>query len=142
MVRIRKPLKRWIMSLISNWLRLLKKKATTEGEETNIAEDDLDLLDPFPEPISIEIKDVIDLHTFSPKDVKRVTEEYLLEAYRIGFRVVRIIHGKGIGVQRKTVHSVLARTSFVEEWMDAPSEAGGLGATIVKFIPNSETINT
>jgi DNA mismatch repair protein MutS2 len=51
----------------------------------------------------------------------------------LGFRSVRIIHGKGIGVQRETVRKVLAQTSFVQDWADAPPEAGGLGATIVHF---------
>jgi dsDNA-specific endonuclease/ATPase MutS2 len=96
-------------------------------------EDDLDPFDPFPEPVAIEIRDVIDLHTIPPRDVKRVVEEYLLEAHRAGFRSVRIIHGKGIGVQREVVRSILARTPFVEDWTDAPPEAGGLGATIARL---------
>ena len=92
-----------------------------------------DDLNPFPEPVVIEITDVFDLHTIPPRDVKAVVEEYLREAQRKGFRVVRIIHGKGIGVQRETVRAILARTSFVEDWTDAPPDAGGLGATIVRF---------
>ncbi len=92
-------------------------------------EDELD--NPFPEPIEIEITDVFDLHTIAPRDVKRVVEEYLLLAHEKGFRCVRIIHGKGIGVQRETVRSILARTDFVLDWTDAPPQAGGLGATIV-----------
>jgi len=88
---------------------------------------------PFPEPVEIEITDIFDLHTIPPRDVKRIVEEYLLEAHRLGFPVVRIIHGKGIGVQRETVRAILARTEFVEDWTDAPPEAGGLGATIVRF---------
>ncbi len=88
---------------------------------------------PFPEPVEIEITDVFDLHTIPPRDVKRVVEEYLSEAYRKGLPVVRIIHGKGVGVQREIVRGVLARTSFVHDWTDAPPEAGGLGATIVRF---------
>ena len=88
---------------------------------------------PFPEPVEIEITDVFDLHTIPPRQVKAVIEEYLREAHTRGFRVVRIIHGKGIGVQRETVRAVLSRTSFVEDWTDAPPEAGGLGATIVRF---------
>ena len=94
---------------------------------------DLDPFDPFPEPVTIEIADIIDLHTIPPRDVKRVVEEYLSEAHRAGFRSVRIIHGKGIGVQREMVRSILARTSFVEDWTAAPPEAGGLGATIVRL---------
>ena len=94
---------------------------------------DLDPDNPFPDPIAIEITDVFDLHTIRPRDVKRVVEEYLLQAHEKGFRSVRIIHGKGIGVQREIVRSLLARTPFVAAWTDAPPEAGGLGATIVRL---------
>jgi dsDNA-specific endonuclease/ATPase MutS2 len=97
-------------------------------------QDDKDDSTPFPEPVVIEITDVFDLHTIPPRDVKRVVEEYLLEAHAKGFRVVRIIHGKGIGVQREIVRSLLARTSFVLDWHDAPPSAGGLGATIVSLM--------
>lgn len=91
----------------------------------------MDLDNPFPEPVEIEITDVFDLHTIPARDVKRVVEEYLELAREKGFRSVRIIHGKGIGVQREMVRSILARTDFVLEWTGAPPEAGGLGATIV-----------
>jgi dsDNA-specific endonuclease/ATPase MutS2 len=94
---------------------------------------DLDSDDPFPEPVEIEITDVFDLHTIPPRDVKRVVEEYLLLAHEQGFKVVRIVHGKGIGVQRELVRSILARTEFVRDWSDAPPDAGGLGATIVRL---------
>lgn len=93
----------------------------------------MDPENPFPEPVEIEITDVFDLHTIPPRDVKRVVEEYLLLAREKGFKVVRIIHGKGIGVQRETVRSILARTDFVFDWTDAPPEAGGIGATIVRL---------
>jgi len=92
-----------------------------------------DDLNPFPEPVEIEITDVFDLHTIPPREVKGVVEEYLREARRLGFPVVRIIHGKGIGVQRGLVRTILARTSFVIDWTDATPEAGGLGATIVRL---------
>ena len=92
-----------------------------------------DDLNPFPEPVEIEITDVFDLHTIPPRDVKAVVEEYLREARRLGFPAVRIIHGKGIGVKRDMVRAILARTSFVLDWTDAPPEAGGLGATIVRM---------
>lgn len=96
-------------------------------------QNDIDEMNPFPEPVEIEITDIFDLHTIPPRDVKPVVEEYLREAYRKNFRVVRIIHGKGIGVQRDMVRAILARTPFVYDWTDAPPEAGGLGATIVRF---------
>ena len=88
---------------------------------------------PFPEPVVIEITDVFDLHTIPPHEVKAVVEEYLREAHAKGFRVVRIIHGKGIGTQREVVRSILKRTEFVLDWTDAPLSAGGLGATIVRL---------
>ncbi len=95
--------------------------------------DSIDPFNPFPEPVTIPITDVFDLHTIPPRDVKRVVEEYLIETQSAGFRSVRIIHGKGIGVQREMVRTILARTSFVLDWADAPPEAGGLGATIVRL---------
>ena len=83
------------------------------------------------EPIRIPITDVFDLHSIPPRDVKWVVEEYLREAHRLGFKALRIIHGRGIGVQREMVRSVLARADFVVDFRDAPAEAGGWGATIV-----------
>ena len=83
------------------------------------------------EPVRIPITDVFDLHTVPPRDVRAVVEEYLIEAHRLGYRALRIIHGRGIGVQREMVRSVLSRTPFVTEFHDAPAEAGGWGATIV-----------
>ena len=86
----------------------------------------------YDEPIfRIPIEDVLDLHTVSPRDVELVVEEYLSETHRLGFTAVRIIHGRGIGVQREVVRKVLARTTFVEYFGDAPMEAGGWGATVV-----------
>jgi dsDNA-specific endonuclease/ATPase MutS2 len=83
------------------------------------------------EPIRIPITDVFDLHSIPPRDVKWVVEEYLREAHRLGFKALRIVHGRGIGVQREMVRSVLARADFVVDFRDAPAEAGGWGATIV-----------
>ncbi len=85
---------------------------------------------PFPEIVEIEITDSFDLHSIPPADVRRVTEEYLLLAREKGFRVVRIIHGKGIGVQREMVRKILAETEFVESFKDAPAFAGHWGATV------------
>ena len=83
------------------------------------------------EPIEIAITDVLDLHSVPARDVESVVEEYLSEARRLGLSALRIIHGRGIGVQRETVRRVLARTPFVLFYGDAPAEAGGWGATLV-----------
>ena len=83
------------------------------------------------EPVRIPVTDVFDLHTVHPRDVKAVVEEYLLEAQRLGLRALRIVHGRGIGVQREIVRGVLGRSEFVESFTDAPAEAGGWGATVV-----------
>ncbi|HEX3745148.1 MAG TPA: Smr/MutS family protein [Bryobacteraceae bacterium] len=86
--------------------------------------------DPESEPVRIPITDVFDLHSVPPRDVQGVVEEYLLEARAAGFRAIRIIHGRGIGVQREMVRAILARTPFVADFGDAPGEAGGWGATV------------
>jgi len=82
-------------------------------------------------PVELPITDVFDLHSIPPRDVKGAVGEYLAEAHRLGYKALRIIHGRGIGVQREMVREVLARTSFVESYGDAPAEAGGWGATLV-----------
>lgn len=85
------------------------------------------------EPVDIEITDSLDLHSFSPKDIRAVVEAYLPEAHAKGFRLVRIIHGKGVGVQREIVRKVLEETVFVKKFKTAPEFSGSWGATIVEF---------
>jgi dsDNA-specific endonuclease/ATPase MutS2 len=89
------------------------------------------------EPVEIPITDVFDLHGFAPRDAKNALEAYLDEARARGFRYVRIIHGRGIGVQREIVRKVLSRTPWVESFADAPAEAGGWGATVVTLNPEA-----
>ena len=88
---------------------------------------------PFPEPVEIEITDSLDLHSFSPKDIRSVIEEYLAEAHKKGFSVVRIIHGKGVGIQREIVRKVLSETDFVESFKNASEFSGSWGATIAQL---------
>jgi len=88
---------------------------------------------PFPETVDIEITDSIDLHSFQPKDVKRVVEAYLDEALAKGYRFVRIIHGKGIGVQREIVRKLLTEKEFVKAFKSGDEFSGGSGSTIVEF---------
>ena len=84
-------------------------------------------------PHRIPIEDSIDLHAFSPKDTVAVVGDYLYEAARTGFREVRVIHGRGTGAQRNAVRAALSRHPLVESFADAPAEAGGWGATVVRL---------
>jgi dsDNA-specific endonuclease/ATPase MutS2 len=88
---------------------------------------------PFPEPVEIEITDSLDLHSFSPRDIRAVTEVYLAEAHKKGFSIVRIIHGKGVGIQREIVRKVLSETDFVKKFKNAPEFSGSWGATIAEL---------
>lgn len=118
---------------ILEWIKRWRAKSVARNdheERRREDEESVDPFNPFPEPVRIEITDVIDLHTIQPKEVRKVVEEYLLEARRYGFPSVRIIHGKGKGLQRDLVRKILDRTPFVTDWMDAPPDAGGWGATI------------
>jgi dsDNA-specific endonuclease/ATPase MutS2 len=83
----------------------------------------------------VPVEESIDLHTFTPRDVVSVVEEYLEAAVRKRFREVRLIHGKGTGVQRAAVRALLARHPLVESYSDAPTEDGGWGATRVTLKP-------
>jgi len=84
-------------------------------------------------PIEIPITDVLDVHSFRPAEVADVVREYLDAAYAKGLRSLRIIHGRGIGVQRRSVRTLLERDPRVIEFGDAPPEAGGWGATWVRL---------
>jgi dsDNA-specific endonuclease/ATPase MutS2 len=123
---------RGLFSKLRDWLSARGGGAATDAppEEDEEGGEDVDPFDPFPEPVRLEITDVFDLHSVPPREVRAVVEEYLREAHGKGFRSVRIIHGKGVGVQREVVRGVLARTPFVEDFTDAPPEAGGWGATV------------
>jgi DNA-nicking Smr family endonuclease len=83
------------------------------------------------EPLRIPVSDVFDLHTIHPRDVRAAVEAYLEEASAIGLKALRIIHGKGIGVQREIVRGVLARSPLVAGFRNAAEDAGGWGATLV-----------
>lgn len=118
--------------------KLLREWLAPRGREARareVAAEALDPFDPFKEPVTIEVTDVFDLHSVPPREVRAVVEAYLHEARLKGFRSVRLIHGKGVGVQRENVRAVLARTPFVEHFSDAPPEAGGWGATVAHLSP-------
>ena len=82
-------------------------------------------------PLELPIDGVLDLHTFRPRDVKEVVMEYLAACQERGILEVRIIHGKGIGNLRRTVHSLLGKHPQVISYALAGEHFGGWGATIV-----------
>ncbi len=92
---------------------------------------------PDDQPIRIPIEDSLDLHAFQPREVAAVVGDYLEEAAARGFTEVRLIHGRGIGVQRRIVQSLLGRHPLVESHADAPPDRGGWGATIVRLKPRA-----
>lgn len=83
------------------------------------------------DPVHIPIDATLDLHTFAPQDIKSVVEEYLAAAHTAGFREVRLIHGRGKGVQRGIVQNTLERHPLVAEFWDAPDTH--LGATVARL---------
>jgi dsDNA-specific endonuclease/ATPase MutS2 len=91
--------------------------------------------DPFPDPVHVPIEDALDLHPFTPREIPSVVESYLEAAWEAGFCEVRLVHGRGRGVQRARVRSVLARHPRVVDIRDAPPERGGFGATVVRLAP-------
>jgi len=82
----------------------------------------------------LEIEDSIDLHGFQPRDIPDVVQDYLEAARDRGFREVRLIHGRGKGVQRARIHALLSRHPHVEHFTDAPATRGGWGATLVQLM--------
>jgi dsDNA-specific endonuclease/ATPase MutS2 len=86
---------------------------------------------PFPDPVVLPVEDALDLHPFAPAEIPSVVASYLEAAASAGFRQVRLIHGRGRGVQRDRVRHVLAASRLVARFADAPAERGGWGATIV-----------
>jgi DNA-nicking Smr family endonuclease len=87
------------------------------------------------EPVVLPIEDRLDLHAFAPADIPSVVGEYLEAAHQRGFREVRLIHGRGKGIQRAVVRAVLATHPRVAAFSDAPPERGGWGATVVALRP-------
>ncbi len=92
--------------------------------------------DDFDQPFRIPITDTLDLHTVAPRDSKDVVLAWLEEVKSRGFKALRIIHGRGSGVQRESVRKILSVDSDVMSFSDAPAEAGGWGATIVTLKPS------
>lgn len=91
--------------------------------------------------VRLEIDGELDLHQFSPKDVKTLVPDYLLECLKKDIREVRIIHGKGQGVLRRTVHALLDRLPYVAHYQLDDKQIGNWGATVV-FLAGDNDIDT
>jgi len=86
---------------------------------------------PNDDPVRVPIEDAIDLHAFSPRDIISVVDEYLRAARAAGFTQVRLIHGRGKGVQRAEIQRLLRDHTLVDQYWDAPESH--LGATLVRL---------
>ena len=91
--------------------------------------------EPEGEPVVLPIEDSIDLHAFAPKDIPSVVESYLEAAREAGFREVRIVHGRGKGIQKERVRQVLGHSPHVEHFEEATPDRGGFGATVARLKP-------
>jgi DNA-nicking Smr family endonuclease len=89
-------------------------------------------------PIELPIDGTLDLHTFHPRDVKALVPDYLAECRQRGILAVRIIHGKGTGSLRRSVHAILSRLPDVASFGLAMEDGGGWGATLVTLRPPAE----
>lgn len=98
------------------------------GERRELPDED----PPDPDAVgAIALEDWIDLHGYAPRDIPDVAEAYLEAALEEGFTEVRLIHGRGKGVQRARIRSLLAKHPHVAHYVDAPAHRGGWGAQIV-----------
>jgi DNA-nicking Smr family endonuclease len=95
----------------------------------------------MPEEIILPLEDFIDLHSFRPREVRSVVESYLEEAVAAGFEEVRLIHGRGIGVQREIIRSLLSTHPAVLDYADAPPGRGGWGATVVRLRRSRQAVD-
>lgn len=111
------------------WPKTPKETPGERDKEESIDES------PFPDPVVLPLEDVLDLHPFAPKEIRSAVEEYLRECCAAGWTSVRLIHGKGKGVQRESIRALLARLPYVQSFYDAPPAAGSWGATIVELNP-------
>jgi dsDNA-specific endonuclease/ATPase MutS2 len=96
--------------------------------------------DPEEDLVVVPIEESIDLHNFHPREILEVVDAYLDAALEEGFREVRLIHGRGKGVQRARVQQLLENDPRVVDWNDAPPGRGGWGATLARIQPASRDL--
>lgn len=113
---------------------MAEAKLATGGPVLGFSKNGKELMDEL-EPIELPIDGILDLHTFQPREVKKLVPDYLAACREKGILEVRLIHGKGTGILRDTVHSILGRLSEVVSFRLAGDEKGGWGATLVVLKP-------
>ena len=91
--------------------------------------------DAMDEAVQMPIDGTLDLHTFLPREVKPLLQDYLGECQRLGILDVRVVHGKGTGSLRRSVHAILGRLPLVARFQQAGAGGGGWGATLVRLHP-------
>lgn len=121
-----------VLRTVLGWFRVIRRPTTKGLESMDTGDQSVDET-----VIDLGATDTIDLHVFRPKEVPSVIEEFLDAAAEAGITEVRIIHGKGIGVQRRIVRQILSNDPRVSWFSDAP-DASGWGATIARIDPPSD----
>ena len=101
-------------------------------------EEDEPPADEGPQPVELPITDEIDLHSFAPRDIPSVVEEYLQACRERGILRVRLVHGRGTGTQRAVVRRLLGSLPWVEAYGDAAPSSGGWGATLARLRPSEK----
>jgi hypothetical protein len=125
-----------VMTVVALFVPLGGESGSSSGGSRQLQPDleEDDEFDPE-EPVEIPVEDCLDLHPFPPRDVPDVVASFLEAAHEKGFTEVRLIHGRGIGVQRERVQKLLARHPLVSGFHDAPPARGGWGATVAYLKP-------
>lgn len=118
---------------ILDWLRPRGARTDQLPEDDAVAESWAD------EPTELPIDGTLDLHHFRPRDVRTLVPDYLAECRARGILEVRIVHGKGKGQLRRSVHALLEREAGVRRYGLAPPERGGWGATLVDLFPIADS---
>ena len=126
--------------LLDNPLEHFMKLRTSDSSEAHCHLDEEEVLDDFSQRDAVVVSpsDTLDLHTFSPKELPSLLEEFIHQSQNAEIYLIKIIHGKGSGALRRRVRSLLARDRRVVAFYDAPRESGGWGATVVELRPHQE----
>jgi hypothetical protein len=121
-----------------NWVTIIIGKKSKAARTVDDQSNEANFVEPQ-DPVEIPIDGVLDLHTFSPKELPHLLNDYLEACLQRHIYDVRVIHGKGKGILRDRVRAILSRHALAESFSEAPLDAGGWGATLVRLkAPHSE----